>query len=43
MSEGVSMISLNSSYREKSDFPSLKNLSPDFFWLAPTHEDIIEF
>ena len=25
------------------DFLGLKNLSPDQFWGAPTHNDIIEF
>ena len=28
---------------QKFDFAGLKNLSPDLFWGAPTHEDITEF
>ena len=30
-------------YSQNFDFLGLKNLSPDQFWGAPTHEDISEY
>ena len=48
-SKGMSNIYLKVTIVEKNwpsqkfDFVGLKNLSPDLFWGAPTHEDITEF
>ena len=49
LSKGISNVYLKVTIEEKNwcsqnfDFLGLKNLSPDQFWGAPTHEDISEY